>query len=136
VADREVGVDVEPTVGAAAVLEAVRVACTPRETAALDRLDPGRRAEAFLRLWTAKEAFLKGRGVGLAVAPDRVRVGAERAGAMPVRLLDDPDPAQWWVRELDLGPGYVGAVAAEGRDWVVELRRAADLVELTTTVGP
>jgi 4'-phosphopantetheinyl transferase len=136
VADREVGVDVEPIAGAAAVLDAVRVACTPAETAALDRLDPGRRAEAFLRLWTAKEAYLKARGVGLSVAPHGVHVGAERAGAMPVRLSDDAGPAVWWVRELDLGRGYVGAVAAEGRDWVVELRRAADLATLTPNVGP
>ncbi len=120
VATREVGVDVEVVADGTASLEAARVACTPPELAALDRLAPGERAEAFLRLWTAKEAYLKGRGVGLAVEPQRVEVGAGEMA--PVRLDGETGAAQWWVRRLAPAPGYVGAVAAQGRDWDVEVR--------------
>ena len=124
VAPREVGVDVEVVAAGLASLEAIPVACTRSEAAALDRLDPSDRAAAFLRLWTAKEAYLKGRGVGLAVAPDRVEVGVEEPGRLaPVRLVGETGAAQWWVRWLAPAPGYVGAVAAEGRDWDVEVRR-------------
>jgi 4'-phosphopantetheinyl transferase len=124
VASREVGVDVEVVAGETTVLEAARVACTPSEARALDRLQPGARAEAFLGLWTAKEAYLKGRGVGLAVAPDRVEVGVEGAdGLAPVRLAGETGPPRWWLRRLSPAPGYLGAVAAEGRGWDVEVRR-------------
>ena len=119
VADREVGVDIEPTDVGAGLLHAVPLACTPSEVAALDRLLPRLRVEAFLRLWTAKEAYLKARGVGLTVAPDAVEI--------------DKLPGPWSVRALQPADGYVGAVAAEGTDWTVELRSAT---EGASMVGP
>ena len=114
VADFEVGVDVEHCGSGEPALEAAPVACTPVELAALEQLPAGERAEAFLWLWTAKEAYLKARGVGLAVAPDSVEIGLARAG--------EAGSTGWWVRALHPAPGYVGAVAAEGADWEVELR--------------
>ncbi len=130
VADREVGVDVEHLGRGLRILDAASVACTPEEIATLHQLPPDPRAEEFLRLWTAKEAVLKATGQGLTVPPDRVRVGARRAGAAtPVVILGDASPPRWWVRELRPAPGYVGAVAAEGGDWDIHLRivTAADL---------
>jgi len=126
VGDREVGVDVEHTGIGRRALDAVGLACSPAEAADLDRLPPGEQAEAFLRLWTAKEAYLKATGAGLAVPPDRVEVGRTRRGApAPVGLSGEPELAPWRVRELRPAPGYVGAVAAEGADWTIELREPA-----------
>ena len=133
VATRDVGVDIEVVAHGTHSLEAARVACTPSEAAALERLEPGERAGAFLRLWTAKEAYLKGRGAGLAVAPDRVEVGVEGAdGLAPVRVVGETGGARWWARRLAPAPGYLGAVAAEGRDWDVEVRRG----EVASSVAP
>jgi 4'-phosphopantetheinyl transferase len=101
----EVGVDIEPETSAPAALEAAAIACTPAEAAALDRLPAEQRPSAALRLWTAKEAYLKATGEGLSVAPDQIEIAAP-----------------WTVRELRPAPGYVGAVAAEGDDWEVVLR--------------
>src|SRR5205085_7739202 len=56
VADHPVGVDVEHISGGRAGLDAVDVACSPREAAALGRLPRSARADAFLCWWTAKEA--------------------------------------------------------------------------------
>lgn len=123
VADREVGVDVEALDGDR-VLDAAVVACTGEEAARLDGLPPEERAEAFLRLWTAKEAYLKGTGVGLAVAPDRVEVGPEVDGLAPVRTIGE-ERATWHVRGLRPLPGYLGAVAAQGDDWVLRLRTSS-----------
>ena len=103
--DGEVGVDVEPESSGPAALEAAAVACTPAEAAALDAFPLEARATAALRLWTAKEAYLKAIGEGLTVPPDRVQI-----------------TAPWSVRELRPAAGYVGAVAAEGEDWEVVLR--------------
>jgi 4'-phosphopantetheinyl transferase len=123
VAGREVGVDVEHLGRGLRVLDAASVACTPEEIATLRQLPPAPRAEAFLRMWTAKEAYLKATGQGLTVPPDRVEiVGAGATGAAPARMAGDGAPARWWVRAITPAPGYVGAVAAEGQDWDVELR--------------
>ena len=102
-----VGVDVEPEASAPAALEAAAIACTPAEAAALDRLPAEDRPLWALRLWTAKEAYLKATGEGLSAAPDQVEIAAP-----------------WTVRALCPAPGYVGAVAAEGEDWEVVLRSA------------
>jgi 4'-phosphopantetheinyl transferase len=130
VADREVGVDVEHLGRGLRVLDAASLACTPDEVAALRRLPPAPRAEAFLRIWTAKEAFLKGTGQGLSVPPDLVEIGDARPdGATPVRIAGPQGGGEWWLRSLSPAPDYVGAVAAEGSDWEVELRSAPVLIE-------
>ena len=132
----EVGVDVE-RVDRPGALEAAAVACTPSEQAALDRLSAPERAAAFLRLWTMKEAYLKARGTGLAVAPDLVEVGPPIDGRAPARTAGEPGPARWWVRELRALPGYVGAVAAEGGEWIAVERDARQLLpSLCDGVGP
>ncbi len=129
VSAREVGVDVEHRDHGQRGLDAMTLACSPAEAAAIDALSPQDRAEAFLRRWTTKEAYLKARGIGLSLAPDRIGVGAAPAGApAPVQVAGQPARPRWWVRELRLGPSYVAAVAAEGHDWTVVLRRATDLV--------
>ena len=128
VAGREVGVDVEHEDSGPRGLDALAIACSPAEAAALDRLPAARRADAFLRHWTAKEAYLKGTGLGLAVAPHCVEVGlALGGGAGPVRVSGDSGPSRWQVQALRPAPGYVGAVAAEGADWVVEIHSTAHL---------
>ena len=127
VSPEEVGVDVEQVDGGRA-LEAAPLACTPPELAGLDRLPAGERAEAFLQLWTAKEAYLKARGVGLAVPPGQVELGpGPEDAAVPARLLGEVGPGRWWVRRLRPRPGFVAAVASEGRDWVIAVRDTADL---------
>jgi 4'-phosphopantetheinyl transferase len=105
ISDGDVGVDIEPETSAPAALEAAAIACTPAEAAALDRLPAEDRAQAALRLWTVKEAYLKATGEGLSVALDQVEI-----------------PAPWTVRELRPAPGYVGAVAAQGEAWEIVFR--------------
>ncbi len=129
VAGGEVGVDVEHAASGSQVLDGVELACTSAEAAGLWRLPPEERSDAFLCRWTAKEAYLKATGEGLTVPPHRVEVGEARAGGGAwVGVVGDPGPNRWWVRQLRPAPGYVGAVAAEGRDWRVELRSTAELV--------
>lgn len=127
VASFEVGVDVEHARSGWRWADVVAVACAPEEADALAAGVPGaEREEAFLAVWTAKEAYLKATGEGLAMAPDRVVVGRPSPERhTPVRV--DGRPSPWWVRQLRPADGYVGAVAAEGTRWRVRLRPAAVL---------
>ena len=139
VADREVGVDVEHADAGVRALEVATVAFTPTEAAALGRLAPADRADAFLCRWTAKEAYLKARGLGLALPPGLVEVGTAPGGAAsPVRVTGAAEPSRWWVRQLRPAPGYVGAVAAEGPGWDVRLRPATEVLldAVAGGVGP
>ncbi len=126
VADGAVGVDIEPVPGPPGTLDAARAACTPAEAEVLARLPAGDRPAAFLRMWTAKEAYLKATGQGLTTAPDHVETGAAWSG-VPVAVGDRDS---WWVRPVDIHPGYVGAVAARGRGWPVERRSPSSLGSL------
>ncbi|MEU8592067.1 4'-phosphopantetheinyl transferase superfamily protein, partial [Streptomyces sp. NPDC048664] len=68
------------------------------------RGEPARTA-AFGRLWTRKEAYLKGLGTGLARGADRDYLGEGRPAARPVG---------WVVGNLPLCPTHIGAAALLG----------------------
>lgn len=79
---------------------------TPRERATL-RGGSDERDRAFFKLWTAKEAYIKGIGVGLGM--DLQRFSVSDTGD-----IDDsaaPTPA-WRVHGLYPADGYAGALAA------------------------
>jgi 4'-phosphopantetheinyl transferase len=115
---REVGVDVER----ARPLEWRELAAryfAPREVAELNALAPAAQEHAFFACWTRKEAYIKALSFGLTVPLDRFAVTL--APDAPAALASaEHDPAQlgrWALRELTPAPGYVGALAVEGRDW-------------------
>lgn len=65
--DREVGVDVEDLERAPVDRALVPRYCSPAEAADVGRQDPTGWHERFLVYWTLKEAYLKARGLGIAV---------------------------------------------------------------------
>jgi 4'-phosphopantetheinyl transferase len=116
---REVGVDVEWLDRTIRHEEIAQRFFSPREQAALAALPAELRAEAFFLCWTRKEAYLKAHGGGLSVPLDSFDVSLT-PGA-PAELLEvrgkPVEAGRWSLLALEPGPGYVGAVAAEGRSW-------------------
>ena len=87
------------------------------------------RATTFFRYWVAKEAVLKAQGIGLGFPLDRFRVtfdshtGADHTNSATVETLDPERLAPGWhVRLLPCEAGWLGAVAAQGTDWDIELQ--------------
>ena len=120
-AEREVGVDLEAIDGKTEVEDVARHFFSSAECRALLELPPERRRPGFFHVWSQKEAYLKGRGDGVAHGLDHFDVSADPA--LPARLLADRrDPAaaeRWRLLSLDLGDDFRGALAVEGHEPVL-----------------
>ncbi|WNI26405.1 4'-phosphopantetheinyl transferase superfamily protein [Streptomyces sp. ITFR-16] len=101
-ADVPVGVDVERLPEARIVSE-IAGQLHPAESAELAALPEEERPAAFARVWTRKEAYLKGEGTGLVGGLDREYVGT---GPEPL-----PGPGGWAVTDVAVPAGYAAAVA-------------------------
>jgi 4'-phosphopantetheinyl transferase len=115
----EIGIDVERVRADFATDEIAERFFSSGEIAALRTLGPAERLEGFFRCWTRKEAYIKARGEGLSLPLSRFDVSL--LPGEPAALLstyDDPrEASRWSLRDLPVGPGYVAAIAVEGRDW-------------------
>lgn len=120
---REVGIDVEryaPERSDRAVAENY---FSTAEVAGLRAVPERLRARAFFNCWTRKEAYIKARGMGLSIPLDSFDVSlAPGEPAALLRTAVPADAAAWCLCHLDLGTNYIGAVAASGAGWAVELR--------------
>ncbi|WP_084729465.1 4'-phosphopantetheinyl transferase family protein [Streptacidiphilus neutrinimicus] len=96
-----IGVDVERLPEARAVRETVTT-LHPAERAELTAAPGGPSPEAFARVWTRKEAYLKALGTGLGRDPAEDYVGEADPGALP---------QGWTITTLDAGATYAAAVA-------------------------
>ena len=97
VADRPCGIDAETRSRSFDLLALADRYFARREIDWLDTLPPPARPDGFLRLWTAKEAWLKATGKGLRVPLSSVAV--DLSGTEP-RLADPADHAAWALQTL------------------------------------
>ncbi len=118
---REVGVDIEEVrVGVAFTQIAART-FSPMESTAFRTLPARMQPTAFFNCWTRKEAYIKARGLGLSLPLDEFDVSlVPGEPAMLLRTPGEPEAVRKWsLQALAPGPGFVGAVAAEGHDWQI-----------------
>lgn len=111
----ELGVDVEQVRTFPDWLEiAARQFCA-EEAKDLSALPETAREAAFFRCWTRKEAFVKATGEGFSLPIDRFRVTVcpDAAPAL-IWCADGTNPDDWNLHDLDLPPGFAGALAYEG----------------------
>ena len=73
-------------------------------------LPPEKRLAGFFATWTRKEAYMKARGLGFHLSPNKFNVTVSPT-AQP-QILRDPQghPSDWACRDLEVGEGFVGAV--------------------------
>jgi len=105
----EVGIDIERVDARFAREQIPERFFSPCEAGQLRALPVDQQTAAFFRCWTRKEAYIKARGLGLALPLD----------SFDVSLGPDDPPAllragDWSVQDLDAPPGYAAAVVAEG----------------------
>lgn len=107
------GIDVERRRARPRALELARRYFHPAEAAWLATQPSRMRAEAFLALWTAKEAVLKALGRGLAFGLHRLEIDVA-TGAPQLRRLEGERPEAWQLQALEIDPAYRAALAWRG----------------------
>jgi 4'-phosphopantetheinyl transferase len=108
----EIGVDVEYTPRRTAFAQIAGRFFSPSEAAALCALPPDAQRERFFAYWTLKEAYIKARGIGLAIALDAFSFALEGDAisiAFDARI--DDEPGAWQFTRLALSPEHACAIA-------------------------
>jgi 4'-phosphopantetheinyl transferase len=111
-----VGVDVEFVRTDIASEEIAVRYFAPQEVAELHTLPPAQRPIAFFLGWTRKEAYVKAVGDGLQIPLASFCVSL--TPSQPA-TLESADSSRWTLQNLSPGPGYAGALIAEGKDWTL-----------------
>jgi 4'-phosphopantetheinyl transferase len=122
---RAIGVDVERVRPDFATTEIANRFFAPDEAAVVAALPQPDRARGFFDCWTRKEAYIKAKGLGLALPLHSFSV-VFTAGQAPavLRVDDDPSaPDRWTMLDLPTCDGYAAAAAVEARDLNVALFR-------------
>jgi 4'-phosphopantetheinyl transferase len=115
---RELGVDVERVDRVSSnVAEDFFAPC---EVAALRAMPPAAQPERFLDYWTLKEAYIKARGMGLALALHEFWI---RFDPLVLEVANGDDPQRWQLAQLRL-PDHLIAVCVERGDGPIVLREA------------
>jgi 4'-phosphopantetheinyl transferase len=89
-----------------------------RERQQLDALPASDRPDRFTRLWTAKESYLKARGLGIIESLDQVEIELDASGGPALRLgaeLDDVG-SRWQLRCFQPTEGHVVTLCIERID--------------------
>jgi 4'-phosphopantetheinyl transferase len=139
--DAEVGVDAEDVERRTSDVEIAERFFSPTEVAALRAAPAERRQVRFFDYWTLKEAYLKARGLGLALPLDRFSFrldepGARREDGRSIGVSFEPpiedDPAAWQFELFRPSERHTIAVAirsARGTRRRVELVETVPLAE-------
>jgi len=117
VSKREVGVDLEYIQQDFDTKQIAERFFSTREIAALNALPANLQTESFFRCWTRKEAYVKARGEGLSLPLEQFDVSLSPDD--PAALLNvagnPAEASRWSLRELTPAPGYMAAIAIEGK---------------------
>ena len=108
-----VGVDVEDLSRSNSGMDIARRFFAPAEVAALEALPIEARHEAFFTFWTLKEAFIKGRGLGMSLPLDQFafRLVDGQPPHIDFVPTEDERPETWQFARLRLTDRYAAALA-------------------------
>lgn len=112
------GVDVEHARARDSMCDLADMFFSPEEAAALRQLPPAARETRFYEYWTLKEAYIKARGLGLAIPLDVFSFRLSTPGTIEFHIEPHyPDSAQRWrFCQFSLDAQHLAALCAEHAD--------------------
>lgn len=106
-----VGIDIEKIRSSVKPLEISDRFYHPKEAQEIFRLPPQEQKEVFFRLWTLREAFLKGLGTGFHTAPDSFRICASSDSGV-FHIEEGPSEfSNWKLVPISAPEGYFCSLA-------------------------
>jgi 4'-phosphopantetheinyl transferase len=129
---RALGVDVENVRARNVSLGVADRFFAPVEVAELAATPADRQQERFFEYWTFKEAYIKARGMGLALPLDKFSFHYPTERAVDITIHPDlaDDAKRWRFWQFRPGAQYLAAVCAEqieGQDAVVTVRETVPM---------
>ncbi len=123
----EIGIDLEQVKDHTDVAGLAARYYSPDECERLAVLSPEERRREFFRYWVAKEAVLKGQGVGIVSLETCEILHSERRARASRRTkrVEASEPG-WTVEWLSCGLEWQAAVACSAEDWTVRHMPATD----------
>jgi 4'-phosphopantetheinyl transferase len=109
----DVGIDVEHMSRSVATRSLSKRFFSERECADLDELSGEAEHIRFLEYWTLKEAYIKARGLGLAIPLDSFSFYRDRLDRWRITFDDryEDDPGRWTFRSWRIGGVHQAALA-------------------------
>jgi 4'-phosphopantetheinyl transferase len=124
---RDVGIDLEEMRDKVEVDKLAERFYSPLEYQEIMGCSGLARVQQFYRYWVAKEAVLKGQGVGiLSLRSCEVSTPDDTAGSQACPSDGAGLQPGWMIRWLACGAGWQGAVALYGKDWNVSVQTAEE----------
>lgn len=114
---RNIGIDLEQILEDMVWWDIAESFFSPKEVCVLRTIPKGKQHEAFFACWTRKEAYVKAKGLGLSMALSQfdVSVTFEKQVALLESREVNEEISSWTLYDLSPGPGYVAALAVEGK---------------------
>ena len=111
--NRDVGVDVEHVDRRTETTAIADRFFSPAEVEGLMRLDPSEQRRRFFELWTLKEAYIKARGLGLAIPLESFSFSLGHAGPPTIAFAESlhDDPHSWRFEQSFPCPTHAMALA-------------------------
>lgn len=113
----KIGIDIERIDPHFASEQISQHSFSPREVEQLRALPSHEQTAAFFRCWTRKEAYIKARGLGLALRLDSFDVSLG-PNDLPMLLRGGEN---WSIQDLNAPPGYAAAIVTEGSNMTLSV---------------
>jgi 4'-phosphopantetheinyl transferase len=107
-----IGVDIEKITLPMDYTSLLSLVCTANEKIHVLAQPHELRYVEFLKFWTAKEAYLKGTGSGLAVEPTTVEINPNFCELKNILDIKTKRSSTWILYRVDVPDGYVACLAA------------------------
>lgn len=116
--DSEVGIDIESLMRDVDCMDVGQRWFSGLEGQALRALPEDARRDAFFRIWSRKEAYIKARGDGISHPLHRFSVSMDKHEPRLIEHQDDTsEKSRWRFIDIDVGEKYQATVVVKSSHW-------------------
>jgi len=126
--NRKIGIDLEHVRPMPDLYDFARQFFSLRENVLINSLAGKQKEEAFFKIWTCKEAFLKANGSGLTIPINQVEISLESDGSVTLTSIGELEEQTelWRMESFSPISDFQAALAVKGNGGHITLRQLSD----------